>query len=74
MQRLTSKKVMRTVPKVLLAAGVAVLLAACSSGPTETISSEYPGGIQLALAPAISKAYRPVGIIGVYTTSISIDG
>jgi len=34
---------MRTVPKVLLAAGVAVLLAACASGPSETVSSEYPG-------------------------------
>lgn len=59
MQRLTSKKVMRTVPKVLLAAGVAVLLAACSSGPTETISSEYPGGDPACTSAGYFKSVSP---------------
>ncbi|WP_426161324.1 carbohydrate-binding module family 14 protein [Pseudomonas sp. PWP3-1] len=51
MHHFISKKVMRTVPKVVLATGVAVLLAACSTGPSETVSSEYPG-----LDPACTSA------------------
>ncbi|CRM52408.1 hypothetical protein [Pseudomonas sp. 31 R 17] len=52
-------KIMRAVPGVLVAAGVAVLLAACSSSPEEIGVEGYPGVDPACTSAGYFKSVSP---------------